>query len=140
MKIKPIVTKSIIQEPYFRATTKKGYFQIVCRMQFIMGDCLIEVPAGFYTNFASVPWFSRWMLPVNDKHILAAIAHDFLYSVGGRVCGEHFARIQCDKLFNDLMIELGVPEWKQVIMHKAVRVGGAKNFDRIIEENIGVIS
>jgi hypothetical protein len=39
----------------------------------------IQVQKGFITDFASVPWFLRWLCPTWGKFGYAAIIHDWLY-------------------------------------------------------------
>lgn len=36
------------------------------------------VPAGYITDFASVPWFVQWFIPRTGVWTLAAVLHDFL--------------------------------------------------------------
>lgn len=38
----------------------------------------IVVPAGFETDFESVPWFARWMIPGLTLAAKAAVIHDYL--------------------------------------------------------------
>lgn len=39
----------------------------------------VVVPAGFFTDLASVPWFARWAVPVSTgKNRKAAVVHDYL--------------------------------------------------------------
>src|SRR5437764_1311818 len=40
---------------------------------------VITVPAGFVTDFASVPWYARWLISVLGRHSIPAIVHDYLY-------------------------------------------------------------
>lgn len=40
---------------------------------------VIDVPIGFMTDFASVPWFLQWWLPKWGKYGNAAVIHDWLY-------------------------------------------------------------
>jgi len=39
----------------------------------------IEVPIGFMTDFASVPWIFQWWIPKWGKYGNAAVIHDWLY-------------------------------------------------------------
>ncbi len=38
----------------------------------------VNVPSGFFTDFASIPPIVRGFIPVNAKHRKAAVVHDFL--------------------------------------------------------------
>lgn len=85
----------------------------------------IEVPAGFYTDLATIPWplvavpgAARY-----GNHNRAAVVHDWLYWTRGRV--DEYTRLtrrQADDLFFDIMQEDGVPAWKAWAMWAAVRV------------------
>ena len=69
---------------------------------------LILIPAGFETDFASVPQLFWSIVPPWGKYSQAAIVHDCFYrtpSVGdGRV-----TRKEADRIFLEEMKEAGVP-------------------------------
>ena len=75
------------------------------------------VPAGFRTDFASVPRIFVWLIPKYGRYTKAAILHDFLCeeSKAGR-----FDRDDADGLFRRAMRELGVPFLRRWIMWGAV--------------------
>lgn len=79
----------------------------------------IAVPAGFVTDFASVPrlFWSR-ISPV-DKHGRAAIIHDFLY------WDQRCTRKQADRILMLAMKESQVPQGTRLQVYSAVRLGGA---------------
>jgi hypothetical protein len=78
------------------------------------------VPAGFVTDFASVPGLFTWLVPRYGRFTKAAILHDFL-------CGEakegRFIRSQADGIFRRVMRELGVGFIRRWVMWAAVRLG-----------------
>lgn len=80
----------------------------------------ITVPAGFETDFASVPRLFWRIVPPWGRYSPAAVVHDFLYHTG------LVTRVEADRIFLDLMTKLGVPTWKCRMMYWAVRVGGWK--------------
>jgi hypothetical protein len=80
------------------------------------------VPAGFVTDFASVPWFIWWLIPMQGDYNRAAVLHDFLYTK--KTC----SRFLADALFRDVMREIGVPLWKRVVMYYGVRMFGWINW------------
>lgn len=44
-----------------------------------VGHRTVRVPAGYRSNFATIPWFARWLIsPVDRVVIMAALAHDWL--------------------------------------------------------------
>lgn len=89
----------------------------------------IVIPAGFETDWASVPWWADGVVPSFGPYAPATIPHDYLYSLGGRLPdGRTFTRKQADDLFLDLLKELGVPWWKRSLMYRAVRTGGGSGW------------
>lgn len=83
------------------------------------GGVLIHVPAGYVTDFASVPRMFWRVFPPTGRYNRAAIVHDYLYT-NATACSRFFA----DGLFRELMLHLGVPMWRRVLMFYAVRLGG----------------
>jgi hypothetical protein len=79
---------------------------------------VIVVPAGFVTDFASVPRAFWAVLPPFGNHQLAAIVHDFLYWDQG--C----TREQADALLRVAMAESRVDPGKRDVIWQAVRAFG----------------
>lgn len=85
-------------------------------------DRILIVPAGFVTDFGSVP---RWPLTywlfggVGDE---AAVLHDFLYEWG------IVSRETADNLFAEACAVCEVPAWRWRPMWAAVRVFGGKRY------------
>jgi hypothetical protein len=81
-------------------------------------DFTVVVPAGFVTDFASVPRAFWSLLPPAGTYQLAAVVHDFLY--WDQAC----TREQADGLLRAAMIESRVEPAKRTIIYEAVRRGG----------------
>lgn len=79
---------------------------------------IIEVPAGFETDFASVPRACWQLVPPWGQYSPAAVVHDYLYNTG------QMPRVESDNIFLDVMAALGVPWWQRQIMYWGVRIGG----------------
>ena len=79
---------------------------------------LISVPAGFVTDFASVPRILRWLIDTVGTHGKAAVLHDYLYSRGVPT------RLIADAVFLEAMGVLGVPCLRRWLMFHGVRCGG----------------
>ena len=79
----------------------------------------IHIPAGFITHFASVPRFFWRIIPPWGEYSPAAVTHDWLY-----VSGDVKSRLEADRIFYRIMLQLGVTWWKRVAMFLAVRAGG----------------
>lgn len=78
----------------------------------------VTIPAGFITDFASVPRFLWPIFPPTGPWCEASVLHDYLYA-------HHFcSRFLADALFREAMYELKVPLWRRVGAYYAVRVFG----------------
>jgi hypothetical protein len=77
------------------------------------------VPAGFTTDFASVPQALTWLVPRYGRYTKAAILHDFLW----RECAAgRFGWADADGLLRRAMRELDVPFLRRWLMWAAVRL------------------
>jgi hypothetical protein len=85
----------------------------------------IWVPAAYVTDFASIPRIGRWLIPPFGRHAIAAVVHDWLYSVG-----EPGKRGEADDIFREALEELGVDITRRNLMHRAVTTFGAGGYDR----------
>ena len=76
------------------------------------------IPKGFRTDLASIPRFFQRLITKNERHVQAAIVHDWFYVYGG------ITKEEADQMFLDGMAHLGVSWWKRHAMYRAVRIGG----------------
>lgn len=83
-----------------------------------LGGVSLMVPAGFATDFASIPAPLRQYIDKVGKHCKAALLHDFLYWT--QTC----SRAAADLTFFNAMAELGVSPWKKWAMYIGVRAAG----------------
>lgn len=83
----------------------------------------IAVPAGFVTDFASVPRLPLAFMLAGDTAHKAAVVHDWLYTT------HQVDRATADQVFHEASIAMGVPGWRAWIMKLAVRVGGGGSWD-----------
>jgi hypothetical protein len=79
---------------------------------------LFTVPAGFETDFASVPRVFVWLLPRYGRWTPAAVLHDYLWAQSRK--GE-FNKFDADGIFNRALRGLEVPFLRRWIMWAAVR-------------------
>ncbi len=79
----------------------------------------IEVPAGFLTDFASIPriFWSILGHPMG-RYAAAAVLHDYLYFKG------LYSRKRCDQIFKEAMAVLNVPKLKRKLIYRFVRLLG----------------
>lgn len=87
----------------------------------------VTIPAGFPTDFASVPRLPFAFLLAGDTGHYAAVVHDWIYS--GR-----FAACRSRRLADDVLVEAlaatGVPVWRRGLMWWAVRIFGWRAWRR----------
>lgn len=91
-------------------------------------ETVIEVPAGFVTDYASIPRAFWQFLPVHGRYGRAAIVHDYLYWT--QAC----TRRQADNIMLIAMTESGVSPNTRSAIYKAVRAGGGKAWEHNAEE------
>jgi hypothetical protein len=93
---------------------------------------LIEVPAGFCTNYASVPRLPVIFLVAGDRAHEQACVHDFEYTVRRRT------REEADGIFLEALgsplafpegLDHPVPPWLAQAMYRAVRIAGQSSWD-----------
>lgn len=94
-------------------------------------DVVICVPAGFVTDFASIPFGIRNLFPPMGPWSRPAIIHDYLYDTGGE--GGRFTRLEADRIFAEALEVVGVPAWRRALMYRAVRIGGGGGWGVIID-------
>lgn len=83
---------------------------------------VIIVPAGFQTDFASVPRVPVAYWLTGDTAHPPAVVHDWLYSTG------EFQRQKADAILLEAMAADGVPAWRRYVMYLAVRAFGGSHF------------
>lgn len=81
----------------------------------------IIIPAGFVTDFASVPRFFWRLIPPTGRYTRAAVVHDFLYRTP-RLC----TRAQADAvLYEAMKFPCHVGFFTRWTIYAGVRLGGA---------------
>ena len=84
------------------------------------GTRQVHVPAGYRSDYASIPRFARPLIPSWGRWAEAAVVHDWIYSDGWDL----FTRVEADEIFRAAMRDLGVAAWRRWLMWAAVRIGG----------------
>lgn len=89
------------------------------------GYRLIEVPRGFITDFASIPYILRASrtFDVNGPSRRPAVIHDYLY------CAQLFDRALCDLIFYEALRDEGVSANLATLLYRGVRRGGARHYN-----------
>lgn len=82
----------------------------------------IVIPAGFVTDYASVPRLPLAYLLFGGVADSAAVVHDFLYSTG------LVSRKLADDVFAEASEACGVPAWRRRAMWLGVRLFGGSRY------------
>ncbi len=93
-------------------------WRIECALVWRRSISRVTVPAGFETDFASVPRVLWNIIPPLGQHGLAAVLHDYLYATGIS------SRAEADAIFLESMRQLGVRFTRRYAMYLGVRLGG----------------
>lgn len=95
----------------------QGLFQLTTDVVFDLTEIgmqgTITVPAGYVTDFASVPFLFRWLFPTTGRVSRPALLHDQLSRMGDR---------RATKAFYRAMKLCGVPLWQRAPMAAFVAV------------------
>lgn len=128
-----------------------GMWEVTKPYEYCIGDAdssrRVRIPAGFKTDFASIPQVLRGVLPptgtAKRPYGRAAVVHDWLYQkrrisyVDDR--GRVFAVTYCDRetadnVLREAMEVLGVPGHTRWVIYRGVRVGGWVPWNNYREE------
>jgi hypothetical protein len=91
------------------------------------GGNRIKIPAGFITDFASIPKILWNILPPTAGYGKAAVIHDGLYRTMGLA-----TRKQADDVLMEAMVVLGVDWLTRQAIYWGVRVGGRSSYHGLL--------
>ena len=84
----------------------------------------VVIPAGFVTDFASIPPRLQSLISPLGPHLFPAVLHDYLY------WAQSCTRSQVDSLFLKAMVQMNVPRFESFAMYQAVHRFGHKSWQR----------
>ena len=95
----------------------------------------VTLPRGMVTDFASIPWFGRWLIsPVDKSIVISALVHDYLvgfsnsYILLERDDGTseeyHPGWVESLKIMIRIMEEQKSAKWKRIVVYTALRLYG----------------
>jgi Protein of unknown function (DUF1353) len=84
---------------------------------------LYVVPAGYVTDFASVPRAAKLFYTQFGDWVEASVIHDWLYDVG-----QEGHKDEADRIFREALKEQGVGGFSRTVMFLAVRAGGGRAY------------
>lgn len=112
-------TKIIVKSLY-KDKDKPWRFKLMFPVKVRLSDnTILVIPAGYITDFASVPRMLKGIINSVGNHNLAVLVHDYLYDTQDSR-GRKFA--DNEMLF--LLKKEGCSKIKQLCMYVAVRLGG----------------
>lgn len=85
----------------------------------------VTVPAGFTTDFCSVPRIPFAYELLGSVAYQAGVVHDFLYS------SAEVSRAEADAMLMEMVIELGYEADKAAAIWAAVRIAGASRYTEL---------
>jgi hypothetical protein len=97
------------------------FWEVVAALVYRGARDTFVVPAGFRTDFASVPRVVVWLIPRFGRYTMAAVLHDWLVTEG-LAAGAVSSR-DADGLFRRVLHEEGVPPVRRWLMWTGVRWG-----------------
>ena len=119
-----------------RSAGDTGSWELTSDLIYVGNRDQFLVPAGFTTDFASIPRIFQGLIPKHGRFDAAAIVHDYLYNVQPLVLHSNpnpgsfsleyvrITRKEADGVFRRIMKELGVGWTRRNLMYRAVRLGG----------------
>lgn len=87
---------------------------------------MYSVPAGFNTDFASIPRILRSLVPQDSRQAEPATLHDYFYTRGTKY--NYMTRGLCDLLFLEALKANKIGLLKRYAMFLGVRLGGWVGF------------
>jgi hypothetical protein len=86
-------------------------------------DIKLYIPAGYTTDFATVPQLFWSLCPPHGRAAMPSVVHDYMYDnrVYEDEVGERKARRFADEMFLKHMKEAGVPKWQRYTYYFVVR-------------------
>ena len=98
----------------------RGTWRVLSPLVYESGQAAqtFRVPAGFITDFASVPRIpvAFWLL--GDTAHAAAVLHDYLYTT------HEVSKDMSDAVLREAAKSVGVPAWKSWLLWMGVKIGG----------------
>jgi hypothetical protein len=113
------------------ADGSRDHYMLLSPFVFIDEDRVYVTPAGFRTDFASVPRVCQGIIDATNLVAPGSIPHDWLYATRGLVVpGQpRISREQADHVLLHACLANGMPEVEAMIIFEAVRIGGQSAWD-----------
>lgn len=109
----PRVRLELLQGSNFRVVAK---FTYTCWIRGV--EHVTDVPQGFTCDLTSSPRLVRLFIPKLGGSNWPSVVHDWHYRT------QNVPRRVADEIFMRANAEMGVPRWRQLVMHIGLRLGG----------------
>ncbi|MHB8110503.1 MAG: DUF1353 domain-containing protein [Syntrophorhabdaceae bacterium] len=93
--------------------------------EYLQEDFTVTIPAGFYTDWASVPRLPVIYRKYGNTGHEAALVHDYLYRKDSE---PQVSKETADRTFYDALVEMGLSERHAACMYDGVVIGGASSY------------
>lgn len=121
----------VVFDPKASKVLRKEHWRIMTPFTYYVGykgsNTSITVPRNYITDFASVPWFVRWLVPRHGAHGQAAVLHDYLteygtISIAGgpQILHVQVSRKDIDKIFYEACKVSGVSRARRALIRAGV--------------------
>lgn len=98
-------------------------YRLLTAFQYDASGFTVTVPAGFITDFASIPRPLWVLFPPTGRYGKAAVVHDYLYRTPGLV-----SKAIADATFLEAMGVLGVPWLTRHLLYRSVSLFGGSSY------------
>ena len=112
----------LLEQPALEPFAEGQHFKLIRPLvvRFGEGADSLVIPAGFVSDFATIPQIAQSLISKLGPHIRAAIVHDYLY--WSQCCSRH----EADAIFSKMMKDLGVPWLTRTALYISVANFGRK--------------
>lgn len=113
------------------ADGSRDHYMLLAPFVFADVDCVYVAPAGFRTDFASVPRVAQGIIDATNLVAPGSIAHDWLYATRGLVAPglPRISRARADHVLLRACLANGMSEPEALLIFNAVRIGGQSAWD-----------
>ena len=106
----------------YDTSKRRVLYQITEEFSYAVGSIedplvTVKVPAGYITDFASIPWPFSLVFKPDGPWAKAAVIHDFLYTDY-----LNMSRVIADSIFLEAMLVLKLPHFVAYLFYISVRV------------------
>ncbi|WDS62026.1 hypothetical protein [Pseudomonas phage D6] len=121
----------LVEDAHASAVLGKTYWRVTQGFRYYIGhegsDKYVDVPVGFLTDGASVPFFLQWLIPPRGEYSQACTLHDWLCEhyeitqvINGVPTQVKIDREEIDRILYEAMRVLNVAAWRRNVIQVGV--------------------